>query len=174
MSSEAIAIASKSIYEKSDDVESLTDEKLQSLYNSHPDPDLKRVIAQVLSRRGNNTLLDDQIREQKTRLESDQGSDRQEALYQLAKTRTVKAAEIIVPLLLDPDENVKIDALVALRATGNETHISKVEGLLNDADPMVRSLASDVINNLKNLSASARTRLSNSDIEEELPPMENL
>jgi hypothetical protein len=174
MSSEAIAIASKSIYEKSDDVENLTNEKLQSLYSSHPDSDLKRVIAQVLSQRGNNTLLEDQIREQKTLLESDQESDRQEALYQLAKTRTAKAAEVIVPLLSDSNENVKIDALVALRATGNETHISKVEALLNDTDPMVRSLASDVIDNLRNLSASARTHLSNADIEAELPPMESL
>lgn len=172
VSKDKIAIASRSIFDMARDRQSLPDYALQSIYNSHSDPNLKRVIAQVLSQRGNNSLLENQISEAQVQLKSQDPKDRQEALNQLAKIHSTKAVEAITPYLLDPDTNVKLEALQALRNTGNQKNISMVEMLVNDPDPSVSSLASDVLANLRNLSSSARNTPSRSDIESELPPMQ--
>lgn len=169
---ENIAIASKAIFDLAKNSESLPDYALQSMYSHQTDPDLKRVIAQVLSQRNNNTLIDNQVAEAQTELKSQNPADRQAALNNLAKMHSANAANVIVPLLHDPDINVKLDALLALRATGNQTHVSLAENLLNDPDPAVSSLANDVVSSLKNLSESARTTLSLADIAAELPVME--
>ena len=170
---EKIAIASRAVFDKAHDPDGMPDFALQSLYGSQSDPDLKRVIAQVMSQRGNNTMLDNQIAEAQAHLRSGQPRDRQEALNQLAKMHTIKAVDAIAPYLQDPDTNVKLEALFALRDSGNQKHVGLVEMMANDPDPSVSSLANDVISNLSNLSSSARTRYSNSDIQAELPPMAN-
>jgi hypothetical protein len=169
-----IAIVSKSIFDMANNRDYLPDYALQAIYNKQSDPDLRRVIAQVLSQRGNNSLIDNQIGEAQLYLSSHDPADRQRALASLAKTHHVSAANSIAPLLQDPDINVKLDALLAIRATGNQTHVHMVEKLLNDPDPAVSSLASDVISNLTNLSEIARTNLSSSDIASELPPIETM
>jgi HEAT repeat protein len=81
--------------------------------------------------------------------------------------------DAIAPFLQDRDTNVRLEALFALRDTGNQRHINLVESLINDPDPSVSSLANDVASNLRNLSSSARTSYSRADIEAELPPMAN-
>jgi len=172
-SKEKVAIVSKGIFDMANDRENLPDYTLQTMYNNQTDPDLKRVIAQVLSNRGNNALIDNQITEAQTRLRSENPSERQHALTNLAKTHSSSAANAIAPLLDDANIDVKLDALLALRATGNQTHVSLVEKLLNDPDPSVSSLATQVVADLKNLSDSARTMLSIADIAAELPMMEN-
>lgn len=169
-----IAIASKSVFDMAHDRENLSDYALQTIYNNQTDPDLKRVIAQVLSMRGNNSLIDNQISEAQLNLSSENPVDRQQALTSLAKTHYVNAANTIAPLLQDSDINVKLDALLAIRATGNQTHVRLVEKLLNDPDPAVSSLASDVVSNLRNLSEVARTTLSNADVASELIPIETM
>lgn len=169
-----IAVVSKSLFDMAHDRENLSDYALQTIYNNQTDPDLKRVIAQVLSMRGNNALIDNQIIEAQTHLHSENPVDRQQALTNLAKTHYVNAANSIAPLLQDTDINVKLDALLAIRATGNQTHVHLVEKLLNDPDPAVSSLASDVVSNLRNLSEVARTSLSNTDIASELIPIETM
>lgn len=169
-----IAIASKSVFDMAHDRENLSDYALQTIYNNQTDPDLKRVIAQVLSMRGNNSLIDNQISEAQLNLSSENPVDRQQALTSLAKTHYVNAANTIAPLLQDPDINVKLDALLAIRATGNQTHVHMVEKLLNDPDPAVSSLASDVVSNLRNLSEIARTTLSTADVAAELVPIETM
>ena len=58
---EEIAIVSKGIFDKARDQQSLPDYALQSIYSSQSNPDLKRVIAQVLAQRGNDSLLSDQV-----------------------------------------------------------------------------------------------------------------
>ena len=166
-----IAVASKGIFDMARDRQRLPDDALQTIYNNQTDPDLKRVIAQVLSQRGNDTLLEDQVAKAQVKLKSGQSSDRQEALVQLAKMRNVKAADAILPLLHDPDTNVKLDALLALRNNGNAMDVGYVEMMRDDPNPAVSSLASDVANDLRDLSASARTSMSASDIEAGLPPM---
>jgi len=170
---EEVAIASRFVFNKAGDREGLPDYALQSLYANQHDADLRRVIAQVLSQRGNNTLLNNQIAETQARLTSPQPRDRQDALAQLAKLHSSKAVDAIAPLLQDPDTTVRLEALFALRDTGNQQHVHLVEPLLNDPDPSVRSLAGEVSGSLKNLSASARTRYSRSEIEAELPPIAN-
>ena len=166
---EKVAIVSKSIVDMVDNREIVPDYMLQSMYSTQTDPDLKRVIAQVLSNRGNNSLMDSQITEAQLQLKSENPIDRQQALTHLAKTRSMSAANAITPLLNDPNIDVKLNALLALRATGNQTHVAYVEGLANDPDPAVSTLAREVIGDLRNLSDSARTMLSVADIAADLP-----
>jgi HEAT repeat protein len=172
MDRKKLAIASMSIFDMASDPEKLSNDDLYLLYQSQEDPNLKRVIAQVYSQRGDHSLLDAYIRENQVSLKSQNPSDRQDALFRLGQTRNIRAAETATSFLLDPDSNVRINALLALRSTGNQKHLSAVHGLLNDPDPAVSALASDVISDLSNLSTSARTTLSNADIEAELPPID--
>jgi hypothetical protein len=170
-SKENIAIASAGIYNLADNRDVLPDHSLQSLYEEQANKDLKRVVAQVASMRGDNSLIEMQITEVQASLKSENPADRQKALVELAKTRYAGAANVIVPLLQDDDIGVKLDALLALRATGNQSHIRLVEGMVNDPNDSVSWLANDVINNLQNLSERARTRIASNDIVAELPPM---
>ena len=170
---EEAAIASRFIFQKARDLQGLPDYSLQAIYASQSNPDLKRVIAQVMSQRGNDALLKNLIGETQTRLKSAQPGDRLDALSQLGKTHSTHAVDAISPLLQDPDTTVRLAALFALRDTGNQRHVGLVETMANDPDPSVSSLAGDVLSSLKTLSSSARTTLSRSDIEAELPPIAN-
>lgn len=164
-----IAIASTGIFNLADNRDILPDHSLQSLYLEQADPDIKRVVAQVASLRGDNSLIDMRIAEMEANLKSDNPAERQKVLVELAKTRYAGAVNAIVPLLQDSDVGVKLDALLALRATGNQSHIRLVEELANDPNESVSWLANDVISNLQNLSDRARTRLASNDIVAELP-----
>lgn len=164
-----IAIVSKSVFDMADNREMLPDYELESLYQQQSNPELQRVVAQVMSTRGDNRLLEKQIAKSQTLLSSDDPQRRQQALVELGKTRYVGAASAITPLLQDKNTNVKLDALLALRATGNQSHVHAVEALLNDPDPAVSWLANDVVNSLQNLSDKARSQLASADIAAELP-----
>jgi hypothetical protein len=166
---DSIAIVSKSVFDLAENTEILPDYELQSLYQSQSNPDLQRVIAQVMSTRGDNSLLEKQIAKTQTRLSSDNPAVRQQALVELGKTRFASAANAIAPLLQDGDTNVKLDALLALRATGNQNHVRLAETLVNHPDPAVSWLAKDVVASLQNLSERARTQLASTDIGAELP-----
>lgn len=168
-SKENIALASKSVFDLADNREILPDYELESLYQNQTNPDLKRVIAQVMSTRGDNSLLEKQIAKTQASLSSENPAVRQQALVELAKTHYASAANVIAPLLQDGNTNVKLDALLALRATGNQNHVRMVEALVNDPDPAVSWLAKDVMSSLQNLSDKARTQLANADIVAELP-----
>jgi len=166
-----IALATKTVAGMAENPDMLPNDALQSLYQNQTNPDLKRVLAQVLSLRGDNSLMDKEVDEAKAALESDTPNERQKALIELGKTHYAGAANAIVPLIQDGETSVKLDALLALRATGNESHIHYVENLLNHPDQSVSWLANDVINNLQNLSSRARTKLNSADIAAELPPL---
>lgn len=172
-SEEKAAVASRFIFDKARDQQGLPDYALHSIYASQTNADLKRVIAQVLSQRGNGALLNNQIAEAQARLKSEQPRERLEALGHLGKTRTTNAVDAIAPFLQDPDTTVRLAALFALRDTGNQQHAELVESMVDDPDPSVSTLAQDVLSSLKNLSPSARTTYSRSDIEAELPPIAN-
>ncbi len=166
---ENIAIASKAVVDMADNNENLSNDALASLYHSQTNSEMKRVVAQVMSVRGDNSLIEKQISDAQTPLKSDNPAERQKALIELAKTRHASAADTIAPLLQDADTGVKLDALLALRATGNQNHIRLAEALVNHSDPAVSWLANDVVNSLQNLSSKARTQLASADIIAELP-----
>jgi len=170
---EEAAIASRFIFDKARDQQALPDYSLQAIYANQTNPDLRRVIAQVLSQRGNDVLLNSHIAEAQARLKSAQPRDRLAALSQLGKTHSTHAVDAIAPFLQDPDTTVRLAALFALRDTGNQRHVNLVEALTHDPDPSVSSLAGDVSSSLSNLSSGARTSYSRSDIEAELPPIAN-
>jgi hypothetical protein len=166
-----IAVVSKALIEMADNRDNLPDYELETIYQKQTNPDIKRITAQVLSMRGDNRLLEKQITEMQSGLNNDNPEQRQKILAALAKTHYAGAANVITPLLQDKNINVQLDALLALRSTGNESHIHFVEDLLNHPDPSISWLANDVVNNLQNLSQRARTRLASNDMVMELPAM---
>jgi hypothetical protein len=170
---ENIALATKAVADMADNSDSLPDFELEAVYQKQTDPDLKRVTAQVLSMRGDNSLLEKQVTESQAGLNSDNPEVRQKTLVALAKTHYAGAADKIAPLLQDKNVSVKLDALLALRATGNESHVHLVQDLVGHPDPSVSWLAKDVIDNIQNLSGKARTKVSTDDIVSELPPIAN-
>jgi hypothetical protein len=172
-SDEEAAIACRFIFNKAADTRGLPDYALQSIYASQTNPDLKRVIAQVLSQRGNDALLNAQIAEAQATLQSANPKDHLDALDRLARIHSVRAVDAIAPSLQDPDRTVRLAALFALRDSGNQRHVDLVEPLTRDPDPSVNTLAANVVSALKNLSSSARTSYSRADIEAELPPIAN-
>src|SRR5690606_18169140 len=95
----------------------------------------------------------------------------QQALVALARTRHVAAADLAAPLLGDRDTGVVLDALLALRATGNQRHVRLAEGLREHPDESVRWLANDVADELRILSEHARTRIHDDELAAELPPL---
>jgi HEAT repeat protein len=155
---EEVAIACRFIFTA--DARALPDYALQSIYASQSNPDLKRVIAQVLSQRGNQALLNDQIAEAQATLKSADPKDRLDALNQLAKIHNVHAVDAIAPLLQDSDSTVRVAALFALRDSGNQRHVNLAEPMTRDPDPSVSTLAANVVSALKDLSSSARTSYS--------------
>lgn len=170
-SPENVAIVSQGIIDKAATPDLLPDHELEVLYQSQTDADVKRIAAQVLSMRGDNRLIDKQISGAQAGLRSENAAERQKVLVELAKTRYAGAASVITPLLQDADTGVKLDALLALRSTGNQSHIPLIEGLTHSSDPAVSWLANDVINSLQNLSDKARTRVNSADAAAELPVM---
>jgi HEAT repeat protein len=170
---EEAAIACRSIFNNAADTRDLPDYALQSIYATQSNPDLKRVIAQVLSQRGNDALLNEQIAAAQATLKSEEPARRLEALSRLGKIHSVHAVDAIGPSLQDSDSTVRLAALFAMRDNGNQRHIHLVEPLTRDPDPSVSALAGNVVSALKNFSASARTSYSSADIEAELPPIAN-
>lgn len=168
---ETIALACKVVADLGENPDTLTNNELSSLYDNHENTEFKRVVAQVLSLRGDNSVLEKYIAEAKPALNSANPAERRKALGDLAKTRYAGAAKAIVPLVQDDDLSVKLDALLALRATGNESHLRHLKNLVDYPDQSVNWLAKDAINHLQNLSTKARTRLNSSDIAAELPPL---
>lgn len=166
---ENIVMATKGMLDLAGNADVLPDQALDMLYSNQDNPDLKRVAAQVLSMRGDNRLIERQVNEAQAGLHSDTPAERQKALIALGKTRHASAANAIAPLLQDGDNAVKLDALLALRATGNQRHVYLAEALVNHPDSAVSWLARDVVSDLQNLSDKARTRLSSADINAELP-----
>lgn len=166
-----IAIACKVVADLAENPDTLTNEELISLYDNQTHPEFKRVIAQVLSLRGNNILMEKLVNEAQPALQSTNPVERSKMLIKLAKTHYAGAANTIAPLVKDGDTSVILDALLALRATGNESHIRHIENLINHSDQSVSWLAKDAIDQLQNLSSKARTKITSADIAAELPPI---
>ncbi len=168
-SAQNLAIACKVVADLAENPDALGDAQLIWLYGTQTDTNLKRVIAQVLSKRGDNQLLDAYVAQWKTSLADTNPAERRKALGELAKTRYAASADLIVPLLADTDTSVLLDALLALRVTGNERHLPPLEKLQQSSDESVRWMASDARNNLELLSKKARMRVNSADIAAELP-----
>jgi len=168
---DGIAIASKGVFDLGDNRDVLPDGALESLYLEQQDPALKRVLAQVASMRGDNSLIELHIAQAAAGLRSNAPAERQQALVELSRTRHVAAADLAAPLLRDPDTGVVLDALLALRATGNQRHVRLVERLLDHPDASVSWLAMDVVTDLQMLSDQARTRIADNELAAELPPL---
>lgn len=166
---DGLAVASRGVFDMAANRELLPDAALASLYLEQEDPAFRRVLAQVASMRGDNRLVELHIAESGVGLHSPVPADRQRALVELARTRHAAAADIAAPLLADRDTGVVLDALLALRASGNQRHLSLAEGLRDHPDPAVQWLAADVADELRMLSGHARTRVHRDELASELP-----
>lgn len=166
-----IAIACKVGADLAENRDALPDRDLIWIYQAQPSLELKRVIAQVASFRGDNQLLDSYIKQLQIGLVSSSPEERKKTLGALAKTRYAGATKLILPLLKEADTSVVLDALLALRVTGNEGQLKALEPLLKHSDESIAWLARDVTNTLETLSKKARTRLLLADIALELPPI---
>src|SRR5690606_9765042 len=169
--SEGVAVASKGVYELAGNRDVLPDAALAELYLEQQDPAFKRVLAQVASTRGDNSLIELHIAEAAAGLHGATPAERQQALVELARSRHVAAADRAAPLLRDRDTGVVLDALLALRSTGNQRHVGAVEALRDHPDESVRWLAADVGRDLRMLSSEARTRIDDGELAAELPPL---
>lgn len=170
-STENIVVATKGMLDLAENRDLLPNQALDMLYNNQSNPDLKRVAAQVLSMRGDNLLLEQQVNDLSTSLRSENPAERRKALTSLGKTHHAIAANAVAPLLQDGNTEVQLDALLALRTTGNQQHVHLAQALVNHSDTSVSWLAKDVVAVLQNLSDKARTHLSSADIEAELPAL---
>lgn len=166
-----IAIASKGVFELAGNPAVLPDAALAELYLEQPDPAFRRVLAQVASTRGDDSLIELHVAEVAAGLHAVTPAERQQALVELARTRHVLAADRAAPLLRDRDTGVVLDALLALRATGNQRHVRMVEPLAAHPDTSVSWLAKDVAGQLRMLSEQARTRVDERELAAELPPL---
>jgi hypothetical protein len=168
---QSLAMVCKVIVDMAENSDLLPATDVYLLYQQHRDPNLQRVLAQVLSLRGDNRLLDQLVAQWQESLRQEAPAEQQKILIELAKTHYTGAAEVIVPLLQTQQTAVLLDALLAVRATGNESHIPHLEHLLQHSDQSVSWLANDAINSLQYLSSRARTKLTLADIIAELPPI---
>lgn len=168
---DGVAVASRGVFDLASNADVLPDHALQALYLDQRDPEFRRVLAQVASLRGDNTLIELHAAEAATGLHAATPAERQQALTALARMRHVAAAELAAPLLRDPDTGVVLDALLALRATGNQRHVALAERLRRHPDESVRWLANDVASELRMLSEHARTRLDDEELAGELPAL---
>jgi len=166
-----IAVACKLIADLADNKEALSNQELNWLFQQEAKPEFKRVVAQVLSRRGDNAPLDSYVAQYKSGLNSNNSDERQTALMELGKTRYIGAANLIAPLLAEKDPVLLQNVMLALKTTGNENHTPKLKTLLNHPDDSVSWLAQDTLDTLEVLSKKAHVRLSNADIAAELPPI---
>ncbi|MFD1069677.1 hypothetical protein ACFQ2D_07010 [Luteimonas composti] len=169
--SEGIAVASKGVFDLADNPQVLPDSALAQLYLEQSDPAFRRVLAQVASTRGDNSLIELHVAEAATGLQAPTPAERQQALVELARSRHASAADRVAPLLRDRDTGVVLDALLALRATGNQRHVRMVEMLAAHPDESVSWLARDVAGELRMLSEQARIRIDDRELAAELPPL---
>jgi len=166
-----VAVACKLIADLADNEEALSNQELNWLFQQEAKPEFKRVVAQVLSRRGDNALLDSYIVQFTPALNNGNSDERQTALMELGKTRYLGAANLIAPLLAEKDPVLLQNVMLALKTTGNEIHTPKLKTLVNHPDSSVSWLAQDTLDTLEVLSKKAHVRLSNADIAAELPPI---
>src|SRR5690606_14752404 len=165
----AIAIIAKGVHDLADVKEIVSDYDLETLYNTQKNPDLQRVAAQVMSSRGDNRLIENHAASLGERLNNASVEEKRRTLNELGRLRHVAAANVIAPLLSDPSDEVKLDALLALKLTGNQSHLDLVRTLTSHPNESVSWLANDVVNNLQIYSDVARTRVSQIDVAAELP-----
>ncbi|WP_202843391.1 hypothetical protein [Luteimonas saliphila] len=168
---DGIAIASRGVFDLGENHDVLPDDALRTMYRQQQDPALRRVLAQVASMRGDNGLIESHVAQAAAGLRSAVPADRQHALVELSRSRHVAAADLAAPLLRDSDTGVVLDALLALRATGNQRHVSLAAGLIDHPDDAIGWLAADVVTDLQMLSESARTRIAEHELAAELPPL---
>ncbi|MDO6684130.1 MULTISPECIES: HEAT repeat domain-containing protein [unclassified Agarivorans] len=166
-----LAALSRLIYEWRQEPQSLPDYLVTTIYDNGHNDNLRRISAQVLAQRGDYSLLEDYVAEQSEAINSNQDHQRSQALYALSQTNNYLAVPLIQPLLNDPSASIRVDALMALRATGNGTHAAIAQELVGDSNQQISALAKEVVNLLNQLPDDARQRVSQDDIKQNTPEL---
>jgi HEAT repeat protein len=118
-------------------------------YYRDGDAALQLTAARALDRRGDSGAMQHLV----TQLGSDLGNSdvdrRAKSIDALAQTRSHYAAPLLLPLLADPSDEVRLRTLDALRRTGDAATIEKILPLLNDPVAAVRDRATRAIESLR-------------------------
>jgi HEAT repeat protein len=118
-------------------------------YYRDGDPNMQLTAARTLERRGDAGPMQQLV----ARLGSDLGNSdvdrRAKSVDALAQTRSRSAEPLLLPLLADPSDEIRLRTLDALRRTGDASTIEKLLPLLNDPVAAVRDRATRAIESLR-------------------------
>ncbi|MFT5052069.1 MAG: hypothetical protein ACI8QZ_003501 [Chlamydiales bacterium] len=129
--------------------QALTTADLASFYEQG-DRSVQLAAAQALRTRGDETLSMRLNEQCKLDLTSEDAQVRSEALRQLASTRTEGNQSLIIPLLADPDEQVRMQALRSLsQASSTADVLDHVRGLIDDPSLQVQRSAQRILQNMQ-------------------------
>ena len=125
----------------------LTDDNIKNLYELD-DPIIKKLAAQIMSDRGDNSLADLYVESFDSGFPSKQPEVRLQTLFEVSALKKFNALPQIKTSLKDPDSAIRLQALNFLGAYGNDMDILAAESLLGDSHPQVRAQAQLVVKNL--------------------------
>jgi hypothetical protein len=106
-------------------------------------------VVHALEQAGDVHVLDAYVADERANLASSDATARSRAVYDLGLTRSAKVVPVVVTSLTDSNEWVRLQALDALRATGDEKSASAVEPLLDDPVAAVRDRAVRTLDTLR-------------------------
>lgn len=113
------------------------------------DPALQLTAARALDRRGDSGAMQHLVAQLGSDLGNSDVDRRAKSIDALAQTRSHLAAPLLLPLLADPSDEVRLRTLDALRRTGDAATIEKILPLLNDPVAAVRDRATRAIESLR-------------------------
>jgi len=113
------------------------------------DAALQLTAERALDRRGDSGAMQHLVAQLGSDLGNADVDRRAKSIDALAQTRSHYAAPLLLPLLADPSDEVRLRTLDALRRTGDATTIEKILPLLNDPVAAVRDRATRAIESLR-------------------------
>jgi HEAT repeat protein len=124
------------------------DTKLHDWFQTGSD-DLKHSSARSLETRGDAGPMSQLVASYQADTSNADPGKRTRAIDSLGRTQSRQAVPVLVPLLADTNEEVRLGTLDALRRTGDESVIDKVKPLLDDPVAAVRDRATRTMESLR-------------------------
>lgn len=113
------------------------------------DDSVKLSSARALEKEGDHGPMQQLVASLSTDLGNADVGRRAASIESLAQTRSTLATPLLLPLLADGSDEIRLRTLDALRRTGDESSIAKILPLLNDPVAAVRDRATRTIESLR-------------------------
>ncbi len=114
--------------------------------------------AAALAHRGDDSLSLGYQERRAVDLASDDPFERSEALRDLTSLQSASTLPLLVPMLQDANEDVRLQALTAVQQAGGMDSLDAIRPLLNDSSPRVRRAAERLIETMeRRLELNARS-----------------